>query len=182
MSTFGAMYIFLRLEFLFSACVSVQQSFGLYVGFSSSSVSLLVTNNLIYRVRLLATARLPRSLLMPATLAGVLGPGCVPPKESWKMIQDPGKNPDPHQNLINCSFGHAPSFQEISSQSIHNLLRYSAAAHRQTDRQTDAQKRRLIHLVEEVISSLVSCHDPFSCCISLSAILQRFRRSSHSLR
>jgi len=30
-------------------------------------------------------------------------------KEYWKMIQDPRKNPDRHQNLLDSSLGHAPT-------------------------------------------------------------------------
>ena len=39
-------------------------------------------------------------------------------KESWKMIQDPRKNPGRHQYLIVSSPGHA--LRKISSKSVHN--------------------------------------------------------------
>ena len=51
-------------------------------------------------------------------------------KESLKMIQDPRKNPDPLQKLIDIL---RHSFLNISSKFVQNLLIFS----RQTDRQTD---------------------------------------------
>jgi len=54
-------------------------------------------------------------------------------KESRKMIQDPRKNPDRHQNLDRFSLSHAPSLHKISRKSVHNFLRYFA------NTQTDTQ-------------------------------------------
>ena len=52
------------------------------------------------------------------------------------------KNPeypdtDLHQNLINSFLSATKSVHQVSSESVHNHLRY--LAHRQTDRQTDRQ-------------------------------------------
>jgi len=44
-------------------------------------------------------------------------------KESWKMIQIPGKNPDCHQNLNDFFLGHAPPLRKISSKFVHNFFR-----------------------------------------------------------
>ena len=66
-------------------------------------------------------------------------------KESWKMIHDPRKNPDRHQNLIDWSLGHVPSPQNMSSKSICNLTRRyfvhtHTSTHAQTDEHTDTHK------------------------------------------
>jgi len=50
-------------------------------------------------------------------------------KESWKMIQDPQKNSDRHQNLINSFLARAPPFHKISLKSVQNFLRCCAQIH-----------------------------------------------------
>jgi len=72
-------------------------------------------------------------------------------EESWKMIQDPRKNSDRHQNLIDSSFGHAPPLQKISFKNPFGNFRNIPPTHRQsdrrTDKQTDTQKQRLHYLL-----------------------------------
>jgi len=58
-------------------------------------------------------------------------------EESWKMIRDPGKNPDCHQNS---SLGHASALHKLSPTSAHNFWRYYVHKkwlHTQTDTHTD---------------------------------------------
>ena len=43
-------------------------------------------------------------------------------KESWEIIQNPVKNPDNHQNIIDSYLGHAPPLDKISSNSVHNFF------------------------------------------------------------
>ena len=50
--------------------------------------------------------------------------------ESWKMIQDPRKNPDHHQNLISSSHGHAAPLNKISLKSVITSFRYFAYRHK----------------------------------------------------
>jgi len=38
-----------------------------------------------------------------------------------KVIQDPRKNPDRHQNLIDSSFGHAPALQKFHRNALAQL-------------------------------------------------------------
>jgi len=61
------------------------------------------------------------------------------------MIQDPQKNPDRRQNVIDSSFNHTPLLQKISQKSIHKFFRYPA------DRQTDAQTDDHITSLAEVM-------------------------------
>ena len=59
-------------------------------------------------------------------------------KESWKMIQDPRKNPDRQQNLIDSFLGHAPPLHKISSTSVHNFWDlYFAYTHGHRERESD---------------------------------------------
>jgi len=45
-------------------------------------------------------------------------------KESWKVIQDPRKDPDRHQNLTDSSTGHVPLLHKTSSKSVRNFWIY----------------------------------------------------------
>ena len=70
------------------------------------------------------------------------------------MIQDPRKNPDRHQNLVDSSLGHAPPLHKISSKFIkiqHNFLRYVA----HTDTESDEY---ITSSVEERRIQTYRCH------------------------
>ena len=56
-------------------------------------------------------------------------------EESLKKLSDPDQDPDLHQNLIIISLSHTQPTHQISSESIHNFLRYPA--HNQIDKQTN---------------------------------------------
>jgi len=54
-------------------------------------------------------------------------------KESWEMIQDAWKNPDPLQKLIDLSLGHAPPLQKFQQDLFVSFWVFCAQTHRNTD-------------------------------------------------
>ena len=58
-------------------------------------------------------------------------------KESWKMIQDPRKNPCRHK--IDSSVGNDSLLRKTSLKSVHNFLRCFAHTYKDTQTHVDAQ-------------------------------------------
>ena len=57
-------------------------------------------------------------------------------EESLNKLSDPDPDPDLHQNRISSSSSHTPPHvHQVSSESVHNMLRYPA--HKQTNREAE---------------------------------------------
>ena len=88
-------------------------------------------------------------------------------KESWKMILDPQKNPDPLQRrLADLSRAYRHSSLKISSKSVNNFLKYFA--HRHTDHYenitsfVEEAKIDITITTEKVSNSLIHVyHEPW---------------------